>query len=260
MLTPILMYHELTPSGVPPNGVIASWTVSPAQFQAHLAMLSDAGYIGMSVSRWLAARDNLPAGVKPVVMTFDDGFRGNLEFAIPALHDRGWTGTFFVISGKMGAEAYADASDWRAAAEAGMDIASHTVTHPYAGALSPADLRAELLDSRLALENAVGGPVNGFSWPNGDAPRGCRKMLLDCGYSWAATSRAAFAGCGSNPLSLPRLAVRAWHDPEAFGKLLDSSLGHRLQMAAMYRAKRLARALLGRRRYSRLQMKAIGDA
>lgn len=254
------MYHEVIAPGVVPKDVVASWTVSPEQFRSHLAYLAGAGYTGMSVARWLAVRRQLPAGMKPVVMTFDDGFRGNLEFAIPALQEFGWTGTFFVISGKMGSDSYASADDWRGAAEAGMEVASHTATHPYAGALTHGQLMTELLDSRLALEDATGGPVAGFSWPNGDAPRGGRKMLTECGYSWAATSRAAFAGSESDQLSLPRLAVRSWHDAEALGRLLDSGMAHRLRMAAMDSAKNLARAVLGRRRYAKWQMKAIGDA
>jgi peptidoglycan/xylan/chitin deacetylase (PgdA/CDA1 family) len=225
-----------------------------------MAALADAGYTGMSVPRWLDVRASLSGGLKPVVITFDDGFRGNPEIAIPALQELGWTGTFFVISGKMDCDAYGSAADWRQAAKAGMDIASHTATHPFAGTLSLSDLRRELLDSRSALEDAIGGPVTGLSWPNGDAPRGGRGLLLECGYSWAATSRAAFAGSATDPFSLPRLAVRSWHDPDALSKLLDTSLAHRLRMLGVYRTKALARALLGRRRYSGLQMKVTGDA
>jgi len=101
--------------------------------------------------------------------------------------------------------------------------------------------------------------VTGFSWPNGDAhPRG-RRLLAEAGYAWAATSRPAFAGNGTDRWALPRLPVRAWHDAGGLARLLDTGLPNRARMAAAYEAKRTARRLLGRARYARLQARAVRD-
>ena len=252
MLTPILMYHEVTGASLLPDEVVASWTVTPGQFDAHMAMLAEAGYTGMSVARWLAVRDASPSEVRPVVLTFDDGFRGNVEHVIPALCERGWTATFFVISGRMGHPSYAEAPDWRAAVAAGMDVASHTATHPFMAVMDAAAALREMADSRAALEDATGGRIQGFSWPNGDAhPRG-RRLLVKSGYTWAATSRAAFATGRTDRLALPRLPVRAWHDADALAGLLSAGRIGRARMAAAYEAKQMARRLLGRARYARM--------
>jgi len=153
MLTPILMYHEVTAASPLPEEALASWTVAPDRFREHLEALAAAGYTGVSVSRWLEGRAAPPAAGRAVVITFDDGFRGNVEHAIPALAERGWTATFFVISGRMTHASYADAADWRAAAEAGMEVASHTATHPFMAVLDVETSRRELLESRCALED-----------------------------------------------------------------------------------------------------------
>lgn len=257
MLTPILMYHEVGEAGTGPDSPVASWTVAAVRFREHLAALSDAGYTGMSIENWLDWRNNASGGLKPVVITFDDGYRGNVENALPALLERGWSATFFVISGRMGCDEYANPDAWRDAAKLGMDIASHTASHPFLGVMNAKAVRAELLDSRLALEEATGGPVHGISWPNGDPPAGGTALARECGYVWTATSRAAFAGPSTSRLALPRLPVRTWHDPSGLLALIDTSSSHRMRLAVAYWAKRAARAALGRKRYAQLQTKVM---
>jgi peptidoglycan/xylan/chitin deacetylase (PgdA/CDA1 family) len=256
-LTPILMYHEI---GEPGRDAVASWTVSPRRFCEHLDMLRDAGYTGVSVAQWLADRGGRPSGARPVVLTFDDGLAGNARNAIPALMERGWMATFFVISGSMGKPGFSASSDWRDAAGAGMDVASHTVTHPFMATLAEAEARRELADSRAALEDAVGASVRGFSWPNGDAHPHGRRLLSETGYHWAATSRAAFAAPGTDAMDLPRLAVRSAHTAESLARLMDTGAAHRARMLAACQAKRLARTLLGRDRYARVQSRVAGDS
>lgn len=50
---------------------------------------------------------------------------------------------------------------------AGMDIGAHTVTHPILARLTPAQMRAEILDGRKALEEIIGHRVGLFAYPNG---------------------------------------------------------------------------------------------
>lgn len=257
--TPILMYHEVTDEEPLPEEVLSSWTVTPEGFAAHLDALDRAGYAGVSVSRWLAEREDAPTTRRPVVITFDDGFRGSARSAIPMLAERGWSATFFIISGRMAHPSYAKPADWRRAAEAGMEIASHTATHPFMAVLDDVAARRELRDSRLALEEAAQTRVTGFSWPNGDAhPRG-RALLEEAGYAWAADSRPAFATRRASRWALPRLPVRRWHDTEGLLRLLDEGWARRARLAALYEFKRIARAALGRRRYAALQKRALKD-
>lgn len=249
LYTPVLMYHEIAEPGSNPEAV-ASWTVSPAQFEAHVRALASQGYTGVSVADWLRGL----GGERPVVLTFDDGCSGNITHVLPVLAGLGWTATFFVISGRMGAPGYASPADWKSAAEAGMDIGSHTATHPFAGALTEEDARRELSDSKAALEAATQRPIGGLSWPNGDAHPMGRRLLTQTGYVFACTSRPAFAGGAVDPLDIPRLAVRSWHDAVGLARLLDASFANRARMAVAWHAKMTARALLGRKRYADMQM------
>ncbi len=203
-LVPILMYHEVQDPARPNPSAPPSWTVDIDSFRQQMERLRSAGYTGMSVSRWLAERPIQRC--RPVVLTFDDGLRGNIDHALPVLLEMGWTATFFITTAMIGNEGYGAPDEWRDASDKGMDIASHGVTHTPLGALDSESALGELMHSRNVLETAVGIPVVGWSWPHGDIPPDGIAMLQTSGYQWAATSREALARDGEAPFSLPRPA------------------------------------------------------
>jgi peptidoglycan/xylan/chitin deacetylase (PgdA/CDA1 family) len=95
----VLCYHGVVPprsGGFQPH---EGMNVTPEQFEAHLAHLSqhfDVLSLDALVARWLdgAARPR-PA----VAITFDDAYRNNLEFAVPLLERYGCPATIFVAVG-----------------------------------------------------------------------------------------------------------------------------------------------------------------
>ncbi|MBO0725789.1 MAG: polysaccharide deacetylase family protein, partial [Blastocatellia bacterium] len=63
------------------------------------------------------------------------------------------------------------AINWRQAREmagAGMEIGSHTLTHPILTGLSDERLRDEVVQSRDRIQSAIGRKVETFCYPNGD--------------------------------------------------------------------------------------------
>ncbi len=92
--------------------------------------------------------------------------------------------TFFVI----GRDAAAHAADLRALVQAQHELASHSMTHPLPLAKLPdARLRAELEDSRRALEQAAGISVLGFRAPNWDVSSRVLEHLAAAGYRYDAS-------------------------------------------------------------------------
>ena len=78
------MYHCVNDRlDASPHGFLG---FSPAEFRAHLRWFRRAGYTFMSVSQlWDWLRADTDHAVRPVVLTFDDGFRDNLEVVAPAI-------------------------------------------------------------------------------------------------------------------------------------------------------------------------------
>lgn len=75
---PILMYHHVVPNGTECNDM----TVTVNKLEADLQWLSQHGYTAI-LPRDLSAGTPLPE--RPILITFDDGYRSNYELAYPLL-------------------------------------------------------------------------------------------------------------------------------------------------------------------------------
>jgi peptidoglycan/xylan/chitin deacetylase (PgdA/CDA1 family) len=104
---------------------------------------------------------------KVVCIVFDDGWKSQLS-AVPVLQSYGFNATFAIVTSYSSYPDYMSWKDIRGLATGGMDIASHTVTHPDLDTLDSAALYNELSESQQTLRSR-GYPANGFVYPYGDA-------------------------------------------------------------------------------------------
>ena len=190
---PILMYHHLS------EDVTNSEMVSPEQFEAQIRALAEAGYTGISfdeLQAYVLRGEPLPE--KPVVITFDDGYRSNYTLAYPILQKYGMKATIFAIGVSFGTDHYKD-TDYAitphfGAAEAAemtasglISIQSHTYDmHQWPPYETGSAVRENILQlsseseeayvqaltedftrSRALLEDATGRPVDVLAYPAG---------------------------------------------------------------------------------------------
>jgi peptidoglycan/xylan/chitin deacetylase (PgdA/CDA1 family) len=143
--------------------------------------------VWVSRARFLSLLDRV-ADRDDVTITFDDGNASDVEFALPALRERGLTGTFFVIAGRLGKPHFLDEGGVRALADAGMEIGCHGMRHrPWRG-LDERELREELAEAKTILERAVGRDVTWAACPFGSYDRRVLRKLRDLGYRRVYTS------------------------------------------------------------------------
>ena len=98
---PVLMYHHID------TFAMASTTVTPETFENHIKALTDNGYTGVFFEELIDFVENggeLPD--KPIVITFDDGYLSNYEFAYPILKKYNMKATIFVIGVSVGKDTY----------------------------------------------------------------------------------------------------------------------------------------------------------
>lgn len=134
---PVLMYHDISGGGAGARRDFL--TVREVDFERQLDWLRARGYATISMSRWLAfvegrlGRDALPA--KPLMITFDDGYKTTLARALPLLRGRGYCATLFACTSFIEKAALDPSSphldprslrDWT---DAGMDLALHSHGH-----------------------------------------------------------------------------------------------------------------------------------
>lgn len=101
----ILMYHRvLPPERADRDAVLDGMYVAPDTFARHLDWLSDEFRVLplREIATRIEAGDPLPPGA--CALTFDDGWRDNLENALPALEARGLPATIFVVTERVGTE------------------------------------------------------------------------------------------------------------------------------------------------------------
>lgn len=109
--------------------------------------------------------------------------------------------------------------DIREMSAEGISFGSHTATHPILSRLSHNEARAEIVDSKRAIEDRLGIPVNSFAYPNGkqeDFTQGTKQLLAEAGYNCAVTTifgtnRIDGNGRTQDPFELRRLGIETRH-------------------------------------------------
>ncbi|MGH9752301.1 MAG: polysaccharide deacetylase family protein [Blastocatellia bacterium] len=100
------------------------------------------------------------------------------------------------------------AIDWRQAremADAGIEIGSHTLTHPILTGLSDERLREEVGGSRDRIQSEIGRKVETFCYPNGDYDFRTQCEVARAGYQLAVTTEVGLNSRRSDPLALRRI-------------------------------------------------------
>ena len=144
---PILTYHNI---GTPPDGAThPGLYLALDKFRAQLALLARHGYRGVSMDEGLPFLRGERQG-RVAIITFDDGYLDNLELALPALREHGFSATCYLVAEHIGGFNAWDSEklrvrkplmdlprirDWLAG---GMKIGSHTLTHPHLTRIEPA--------------------------------------------------------------------------------------------------------------------------
>lgn len=160
-------------------------------------------------------------GEAGVHVTFDDAFR-SVERALPVLERLEVRATVFACSGQTGvvfdvpelAASVRDqpleleTMDWdelRSLVERGIEVGSHTVSHPHLPRLGDVELQRELREARQRLEDELGRPCRYLAYPFGDEDARVRAAAAAAGHD------AAFAlpGRDGEPdrFALPRVGV-----------------------------------------------------
>jgi peptidoglycan/xylan/chitin deacetylase (PgdA/CDA1 family) len=119
--------------------------ITPKRFEEQLKFLKDRGYTTISFEQLNSAFSNqykLPA--KPIILSFDDSTSSHYSTVYPLLKKYGFKGTFFVTTGYIGKEKHLTEGQIKEMYDGGMEISSHSITHPDLTKLSAQKLAYEL--------------------------------------------------------------------------------------------------------------------
>ena len=210
----ILYYHRV---GIPSNGKKQRLTVRPERFKRQMNFLSQTGYQTLSMDEFTdaAAKGHIPP--KKFMITFDDGFFDLYEHAYPVLKKQNFKAIIYVLAEK-------EKSEWAKALELpafkllswdlikelsnnGIEIGSHTCTHPDLSLLTEKEMEREIIRSKEIIEDKIGKPVRHFCYPFGRFNLKTKKILKQAGYLTSCTTRKGQIFSDSDLFELNRIVV-----------------------------------------------------
>jgi peptidoglycan/xylan/chitin deacetylase (PgdA/CDA1 family) len=234
-VVPVLMYHQLREDG----GSVYDMTAE--EFRSELTWLFDNGYRPITTAQLARGEIDVPAGTKPVVLTFDDSTSSQAQLTpdgeldpetslgilvelASGYDDVEPRASVYVISGSLFGGTAAGEQVPEVLHRHGMEIGNHTHTHPNLSSLSDAAVQDELATNVAVMTDLVAGAeVVTLSLPLGVAP--ANRALAERGSAPAGSyEHVGVLLVGANPapspfsasfdaMAIPR--IRANVDPDA---------------------------------------------
>ncbi|MEA3346656.1 MAG: polysaccharide deacetylase family protein [Candidatus Auribacterota bacterium] len=216
---PVLMYHSIDNSAAEKEKL----KVSPKDFEKQLKYLRGKGYKSITLQdlkQYIEGKKIFE--YKPVVITFDDGYRNNIKNASPILRKYGFSAVFFIAAVYIGGESLWDAAeendaksmmDWdeiKTLVKDGFEIASHTVTHADLVKIDKGFLLKELTESKKMLEGELNIKINAVSYPYGHYNNEVIKAVKLAGYEMGIATLHGLNRKGENPFVIKRVLIRGY--------------------------------------------------
>jgi len=202
---PILMYHVV---GTPPAGApFPGLYVRRADFAGQLSWLRAHGYHAVSLLRvydyWVHGYA-LPQ--RPVVLTFDDGYREDFTNVRPLLVRRHWPGVLNLAVRNL-LDRKLTVPQIRSMIRDGWEIDAHTINHLDLTTLGLSDLRHEVAGSRAWIRRRFHVPVDFFCYPSGRYNARVLTAVRAAGFFGATIEGFGPASPRDGLLTLPRIRV-----------------------------------------------------
>ena len=198
----VLNYHKVVDEHM-------SLSVPLADFEQHMKWLKEYGYTSITpeeLYEFIVNGSELPE--KPVLITFDDGYKDNYTNAYPIMKKYGFTGTIFVVTGFLGV--YDNYMTWEQAKELsdnGFSIESHTYSHKSMTETSDEEISKELTKSRDTIKNKLGIDADFMAYPTGTYNLHIAELVQKAGYKGAFTIKYDNVSRESNVYALERVPI-----------------------------------------------------
>lgn len=225
---PVLEYHRFGPKE-------ERWTRTPANFRKDLEFLYNSGYYLVNMADVAAKKFDVPAGKKPVVLTFDDSTDGQFRYlkdasgkwktgadgkkvidpdcaigmmdAFIAKHpDFGRGSTFYVLPSGFDQDGVIG-EKFKYLVETGREIGNHTWTHDSLATMSPAKIEEHLGRLQAFVSKEVGKPtpITTLALPFGIGPKDAAGLakVVKGGSGPSAYHHQVLLLVGSNPAYSP---------------------------------------------------------
>ena len=221
---PILMYHYISDPPRGANDIRLDLSLSGPDFELQLRYLINEGYHSISMQDLIMhIQQGTPLPAKPIILTFDDGYKDAFTVAFPLLKKYGFTGTFFIFTQPIEKE-NRDYLSWQEVelmSAAGMEIGCHSYSHPDLREQPDDMLITEIVDTKKEIESHIHKPVLSFCYPASTYDSRVLQVVHEAGYWAAVTTQQGIEHTSDNRLLLRRIRVRGEAGLERFHAALN---------------------------------------
>ena len=219
---PILLYHYVEVVTDERDTIRQGLSITPQIFESQLTTLLANGFTPITfddLSAYYAGRAELPP--KPVIVTFDDGYRDFYTDAFPILKKHQVKAAIFVVSGFLDyTKNYLTRAQLKEIATSPLiEINAHSVNHPNLTLLSLPNAVWEITESKRALENFLSRPVNHFAYQFGAYSQILAYEVARAGFQTAATVEFGVNQSFTGRFTLKRIRVGGFTGPELLAKM-----------------------------------------
>lgn len=189
---PILLYHYVEYVKDEKDTIRKSLNITPYVFEEEVKTLKDAGYVFITprdLANALDDKNNLPS--KPIILSFDDGYRDFYTDVFPILKKYQVKAIVYVVPNFLNKPNNMD--DWQLLeiAKSGLvEIGAHTMNHMYLSGLPRDRIEYEVRQSKKYLEKLLGIRVVSFAYPYGAFDNIAIDVVKKAGFKSAVTTVA----------------------------------------------------------------------
>ncbi|MBI4620557.1 MAG: polysaccharide deacetylase family protein [Desulfobacterales bacterium] len=216
---PVLMYHRITDEK--PQSKLKKLLVTTDRFAAQMSYLHTHGYSTITIDEFISILNGKWApSFKPVIITFDDGYKDNYTYAFTILKEYGFNAIIFLVTKYIG-----DSNLWDEAKgepitpllswseilemkEHGIEFGSHGHTHSNLTEISEREQAFELEESKRVLEKELNQKIKAFSYPFGIFNESTLGIIGRSGYCAAFTTKPGKNNLGDDLFRVKRIMVK----------------------------------------------------
>lgn len=217
---PVIMYHRVIKDKS--EGGVHGIYVTESQFEEHLKYLKEKGYETITFKDSLDNRykERFNRGKKQIILTFDDGYTDNYNYAFPLLKKYGFKCVIYLLS-------HLDYNRWdvevkenpehrfdlmslemiKEMEEYGIEFGGHTKTHPKLATLPIEKAQEEILHSKEVLEEKLGHPLISFAYPYGNLSEDVKKIVRNSGYHFAVATDSGDISFSEDLFQIRRIGI-----------------------------------------------------
>src|SRR3989344_9684391 len=204
---PILVYHYVEIVLDEKDTIRKSLNTPPYLFIEQIETLKNAGYAFVTASELIDILDGkIKLPQKPVLITFDDGYRDFYTDVFPILKKYKIKAVAYVVSGFLDKPNYLFTWQLKELAQSGLvEIGAHTVNHKSLKDVTSDEAKYEIIESKKQLEKLINKPVVSFAYPNGKYDNQAIKLVEHAGFKSATTTNQGFEINHTNKYSAYRI-------------------------------------------------------